>query len=184
MKRLMVLFCLVLVVFPLVVAGCGVAKSDYEAVVAERDVLQAEKDALQAEKNSLEADIDALEADIDALETELDTTKADVMSLVTVLDKKIAAVVMINGYFADALDYIAGGMSEYEATAVLATFLAEFGDVIDAVGNEELSQLWDNAEAAAALNDVDGFVANLTAIMDLLSELIDADIAAIEARLI
>jgi hypothetical protein len=91
---------------------------------------------------------------------------------------------VINDYFADALNYIAGEMSESEAEEALATFVSEFGDVLDAVGNEELSQLWDNAEAAAVLNDVDEFVANLTAIMDLLSELVDDDMAAIAARLI
>jgi cell division protein FtsB len=175
-KRLILLFCLVLVVFPLVMAGCGVAKSDYEAVVAL-------KDALQAENDELEADIDELETEREALESELDTTKSDVASLVAGLEKKQAALVMINGYFADALDYIAGEMSESEATGALVTFLAEFGSVIDDVGDEELSQLWDNAEAASTLGDVEDFVSNLTAIMALLSDLIDADMAAIEARL-
>ena len=176
MKRLAWLFCLVLVVFPLAMAGCYVAESNYEAVVAERDALQTEND-------ELEADINGLETDIDALEAELDTTKSDVASLVAGLDKKLAALDVINGYFAEALNYIAGEVSESEAEEALATLLVEFGDVIDDVGNEELSQLWDNAEAAAALNDVDEFVASLTAIMDLLSELVDEDMAAIEARL-
>jgi len=175
-NRLILLFCLVLVVFPLVMAGCGVANSDYEAVVAERDTLQAEKDTLQA-------DIDELETDIDALETELDATKSDLASLVAELEKKQVALVMINGYFADALYYIAGEMSEYEATEALATFVANFGNVIYDVGNEELSQLWDNAEAASALGSVEGFVSNVAAIMALLADLIDADMAAIEARL-
>jgi outer membrane murein-binding lipoprotein Lpp len=156
--------------------GCGVAKSDYEAVVAERDTLQTEK-------NTLEAENDELEADIDALETGLDATKSDATSLVAELDKKLAALVMINSYFADALNYIAGEMSESEATEALATFVSEFGDVLDVVGNEELSRLWDNAEVAAALDDVEEFVANLTAIMALLQDLIDDDMAAIEARL-
>jgi cell division protein FtsB len=176
MKKLMVLFCALLLVFPLLMTGCGVAESDYEAVVAERDTLQTENNALQAEMNGLEADIDELE-------TELDATKSDVTSLVAELDKKLAALVVINGYFSDALRYIAGEMSESDATEALAVFIAELGGVLDNVGNAELSQLWDNAEAAMELGDVEEFVSNFTAITALLQDLIDADIAAIGASL-
>jgi len=175
-KKLIVLFCVVLLVFPLVMTGCGVAKSEYEAVVAERDTLQTEKNTLQAEK-------DALETERDELQAELDATKSDVTSLVAELDKKLVAVAVIDSYFSEALRYIAGDMSESEATEALATFLAEFGGVIDDVGNDELSQLWDNAVAASELDDVEEFISNFTAIIALLTDLIDDDIAAIEARL-
>jgi outer membrane murein-binding lipoprotein Lpp len=175
-KKLIVLFCAVLVVFPLVMTGCGVAKSDYEAVVAERDTLQTEKNTVQAEK-------DALETERDELQAELSATKSDVTSLVAELDKKLVALVMVDGYFSDALNYIAGEMSESDATEALTTFIAGFGGVLDDVGNDELSQLWDNAVAASELGDVEEFISNFTAIMALLEDLINDDIAAIEARL-
>jgi cell division protein FtsB len=177
MKKLVVLFCLLLLVLPLVLTGCGgVAEADYEAVVAERD-------ALQAENNALQADIDALQADIDELETELDATQSDVTALIAELDKKLAAVIVMKDYFADALSYIAGGMSDTEATETLAAFVAGFGGLLDPVGSEEIAQLWDDVQAAAAVNDLEGLVDNVTAIMNVLEDLIADDMAAIEASL-
>jgi outer membrane murein-binding lipoprotein Lpp len=175
MKRLMVLFCAILVVFPFVMTGCGgVAEADYDAVVAERDALQTENSALQAE-------IDALEANMDDLVTELTAAQSELTALVDALDAKLTAVLVMKDYFAGALDYIAGGMSESEAQATLATFVAEFGDLLDDVGNEEVSQLWDEAQAAAAIGDLIELVAKVTEIMDLLQDLIEDDMAAIEA---
>jgi cell division protein FtsB len=175
-KKLIVLFCLVLLVFPLVMTGCGgVAESDYEAVVAERDALQAEKNALQAEN-------DGLQAEKSALETELDATQSDVASLVAGLEKKLAALVVIDSYFSDALRYIAGEMTEAEVEESWMTFISDVGEALDDVADDELSQLWDDAEAAAALVDVDEFLSDVTDIIALLQELIDGDIAAIEAR--
>jgi cell division protein FtsB len=177
MKRLLVLLCVTLVVLPLVMVGCGgVAESDYNAVVAERDTLQAENNALQTEN-------DALQADVDELETELDATQSDVASLVAELEKKVAALIVINGYFSDALSYIAGEMSDSEVAEAWATFMYEIGGALDDVANDELSQLWDDAEAAAEVGDADEFVTDITVIMALLQGLIDDDIAAIEARL-
>jgi len=176
-KKLIVLFCLVLMLFPLVMTGCGgVAESDYEAVVAERDALQAEKNALQAEN-------DGLQAEKSALETELDATKSDVAALVAGLEKKLVALIVIDGYFSDSLRYIAGEMSDAEVAEAWATFISEIGAAIDDVADDGLSQLWDDAEAAAEVGDADEFISAVTAVMALLQELIDNDIAAIEARL-
>jgi len=168
-KKLIVLFCVVLLVFPLVMTGCGVAKSEYEAVVAERNTLQAEKDALETERDELQA--------------ELDATKSDVTSLVAELDKKLIAVAVIDGYFSDSLRYFAGEMSESDLTGAMTAFMSDFGGVLDDVGNDELSQLWDDAVAATELGDGEEFSSNIAAIIASLTDLIDDDIAAIEARL-
>jgi hypothetical protein len=165
MKKLTVLFCLVLLVFPLLMTGCGgVAEADYEAVVAERD-------ALQAENNALQADID-----------ELDATQSDVAALVAELDKKLAAMFVISNYFSDAVKYIAGELDETDVDEAWATFMSDFGACMDEVGDDELSQLWDDAEAATGLGDVDQFLSDITDIVALLEDLIDDDMAAIEAR--
>lgn len=177
MKRLIVLFGVLLMVFPLVMTGCGgVAEADYDAVVAERDALQTEKSALQAEK-------DALATERDGLEAELDATKSDLASLVAGLDKKLTASVLINGYFIDALDYITGKMSLSEVAETQVVFVAEIGEALDDVGDDDLSQLWDDAAAAAAVDDIDQFSRHFADILALLQEMIESDMAAITARL-
>jgi outer membrane murein-binding lipoprotein Lpp len=173
MKGLMVLFCMMLVVFPFVMTGCGgVAESDYDAVVAERDALQTENSALQAS-------ITELEADMDELVTELTAAQSELTARLTGLDEKLTAVLVMKDYFTEALDYIAGGMSESEARATLATFVGEFGDFLDDVGNEDISALWDDALAAAAVDDLEELVDKVTEIMNLLQDLITDDLVAI-----
>ena len=55
------------VLVSLLLAGCGVAQEDYDAVVAERDSLLAERASLQAQMTELQTEKEALQSDYNAL---------------------------------------------------------------------------------------------------------------------
>ena len=55
----------------LLLAGCGVSKAEYEALLAEKANLETELAAAQSELASLQADYDALSADYAAAQNEL-----------------------------------------------------------------------------------------------------------------
>jgi hypothetical protein len=158
MKKVILLFVVTSLLLPLVVTGCGVAQSEYEAVVADRDAAQAQVASLQADKS-------------------------DVTSLFAALEKKLAATAMIGGFLSDAFKVVAGEMSQSDFNKAGDAFVADFGGVLDAVGNDALSQLWDDAVAASGRGDDEEFSSNLAALMDLLTNLIDEDISAINAKL-
>jgi cell division protein FtsL len=172
MRKATLLFVMILLLLPLVMTGCGVAKSEYEAVVADRDTAKAQVASLQAENDALQTERDTLQAN-----------KSDVASLVTALDKKLAAEAMLDGYLSDASKYVGGTMSMSDLQKSTAEFMADFGGTLDAVGDAELSQLWKDALLAATKNDQKGFNAKLAVLMDSLTGLINNDIATIVARL-
>lgn len=71
----------VLILTLVLLAGCGVSKSDYEALQAEKTALETEKTALQAEKQTLQNDYDLLTTEHEALQTEKSTLEAEKQNL-------------------------------------------------------------------------------------------------------
>lgn len=74
------LLLLPLVLLALLLASCDnsvVSKSDYDALVAEKQDLQAENDSLQFELSSLKMYVDYLEEENGELEEELERTPVD-----------------------------------------------------------------------------------------------------------
>lgn len=57
--------------------GCGVSQSEYEALQAENASLAEEKVSMEAELGQANSDLTKAEADYDALKTEHDTLKGD-----------------------------------------------------------------------------------------------------------
>jgi outer membrane murein-binding lipoprotein Lpp len=77
---------LILVLAILVLAGCGVSKSDYESLQVENATLEAEKATLQAEKQTIQNDYDILTTEHEALQSERNTLEAEKQNLKTDYD--------------------------------------------------------------------------------------------------
>jgi len=170
------LFVTALLLLALLMTGCGVAQAEYDAVVAERDATKAQVASLEAQVTSLEADLNEAKANYEGL-------KSDVTSIWTALDKKLAAAGMIFSFWSDAGKADVGLMSASDYEKSVAVFIANFGGVLDNVGNPQVSKMWEDAVLAAGRDDTEEFGKQFAGVMDSLTELIEKDVAEINAKL-
>jgi len=192
------------------VVGCGVPQEDYDAVVAERDAAQAEATSLQSELAGVQGELDDTKRDLSTTESNLATAesnlatantritslessasearsqlnsmKADMTSSFTSLQEKLTVQAAILDYwnYAAKSTYSETSMEKY--FTYTASFMVNTGTKIDAVGNAELSQLWENFITYAALDEVEMMI-SLTTLTDLINDLINQDTEAIDAKL-
>ena len=188
----------------LLVVGCGVPQQEHDAVVAERDTLKAEQDAAQTQVESLESnlaktqsEVESLESDlakaqsqvgslqssVAAAETKYNTFKSDLNTLWTSLNNRLAIQREIVTFYNGAAKVELGEMSGAEYMAWLGLFLMGMGTKVDAVGDPELSQLWEDVFVYGGLGDEAKLGASLVAFTDVIWDLIEEDIQAIEAKL-
>lgn len=62
MKSRFSIMAFVLILVPLLLAGCGIPQSEYDQVVLERNALQSELDAVEAAKDTLQSELDEIQA--------------------------------------------------------------------------------------------------------------------------
>ncbi len=210
MRKRALLFVMTLVLSLLLMTGC-VAQADYDAVVAERDSIQAqltstvaerdkaraqvtstaaERDKARTQVSSLKNELDELKASLEETQTALDAAKADgeafksdVSSIFAELEKKTEAAEMIQRFWSNALKVEAGKMSQRDLEVKVALFMAGLSGKLEPIGNAELSQTWQDAVVASTRGDEKGFAAKFAAVMDSLSDLIDEDVSAMNAKL-
>jgi Skp family chaperone for outer membrane proteins len=194
----------------LLAVGCGVPQEDYDAVVAERDAAQAEATSLQSELAGVQGELDDTKRDLSTTESNLATAesdlataqneiksaqtsasearsqlnsmKADMTSSFTSLREKLSVQEAILNYWNYTAKSTYGETSMEEFLTYAALFLVNTGTKIDAVGNAELSQLWENFITYAALDEVEMMI-SLTTLTDLINDLINQDTEAIDAKL-
>ncbi len=190
MRKGIALFVTTLLLSLLLMTGCGGAQGEYDAVVADRDAAKAQVSSLQAEVTSLQTELNELQASLNETQMALDTAnanyedlKSDVTSTWAALDTKIEAAGMIFSYYSYANKYSVGLISDSEFEDTSSRFLANFGGVINPVGNAELFQMWEDAVLAAGQGDSNEFMTKFAAVMDLLTELVEEDVAAMDVKL-
>ena len=186
----------------LLVVGCGVPQEEHDAVLAEQDAAQAEVTSLQSDLDKAQGQIETLESDvtkaqsqIEALESDvaeaqnqiqsaqssasaarsqLSSFKSDLNSLWTSLDKKqeLAAYYII---------YWAAAAVEDEES--LGEMTLNMVSTVDAVGNAELSQVWQDAMSYAMEGKETEFMASFALLMIKTVELWGEDVEALDAKL-
>ncbi len=150
-------------------SGCGISEDVYNEVVAERDAAQTQ--------------VESLQSDLGAAQAQYDTFKSDLNTLWTSLYKKLAVREAIIDYWNNAAWLAAGEVSLWEFIDITALFVLNTGTYVDAVENPELSQLWEDFVLYAVQENEAESMGSFAALTDLVSDLIDQDIEAIEAKL-
>lgn len=207
-------------------AGCGVAQEQYDAVVAERDSIQAQFQSASSELSTVQAELQSASSELDAVQAELEQAQAEVESaqaknseMTSNLEKaeaeleavqarlleakaeheafklnlndiwnsllnKLFVLARITNYWNNAAWVTVGEMSEEEYTHVVGLFMANTGTYVDAVGNSELKQYWEDFFIYAAQENELEATVSLAKLTDLLLwEVLGEDIGAIEAVL-
>ncbi|MFC2020591.1 hypothetical protein ACFLU1_02180 [Chloroflexota bacterium] len=161
----------VVVFLSLLVVGCGIPQEDHDAVIAERDAAKTEITSLTSELADVKGELADVKGELDDTESslasrdnelataksdlastrdqvesaqssastarsQLSSYKSDLNSIWTSLEKRIELAAYLDLFWAAAA--VGDDETGIELTENMATF-------VDAVGDAELSQLWQDA---------------------------------------
>lgn len=160
------LLAVILVLLLILCSGC-VSKADYDTLVKERDSLKAQ---VTTQQNALDS---------------LKSNNESIKPIVTRLAKEMKALAVINSLMVEGMNIYAstGTTNTSNMSALGGTFIADFGQAINDIGDEKLSQLWKDMLQAAARMDAKGASNKLSATFALLSQMVDDDTKALQAKL-
>jgi len=196
-----------LLLVSLLVVGCGIPQEEHDAVIAERDAAQAEVASLQSELAGVQSDLAATETDLATSESDLATAQSRISSLQSdftaaqakvseledfktelgslwdSLEPKLTLAGAILNFWNGAAQVLAGEKTELEYEVQTTKFLDIATVQTEVIGNDELIELWDDVVSYSQQEKETEFFSSFAALTDLLMDLIDPDIVAIEAKL-
>lgn len=176
MKKKALIAVVLLLVSSLLLGACatGVSQEDYDAVVAERDAAQAQVASLQADLATSEGKLTTVQSELEEMQAEYQGFKSDLTSLWTSLDKKLELAAYIITFWA------ASSVGDEETVSQMILDMVIY---VDAVGNAELSQMWDDAMSSAMQEQEAESMANFALLMIKTVELLGEDVEALEVML-
>ena len=199
---------LMVVMMLLLLSACGIPQEEHDAVVAERDAAKAQVASLQSDLTDAQSQISSLQSEYDeaksdlsaaqsrasSLQSELtaatsalashESFKSDLNTLWSEVHKKLTLLETILDYWNDAGKVTSGEISQTEFVSVTTVkFMTKTGTYVDAVGNTELSQLWEDFLTYATLEKEKEMMGSLTALTDLLIASANEDAEAIDVKL-
>jgi len=196
-------------IITLIVAGCGIPQEDYDAVIAERDTAQSEVTSLQSKLNDTEKDLATTQNTFEATESELTTAQSKIEKLESSLssansratqtqgqytsfksntgdlwdsfNKKRIVAEIILGYWNAANAYSIGEASEDEFNNFTTLFVTKTGGYVDAIGDAELSELWEDF-ILLSTTDTNASMYSLGKLTSLIIDGCDEDAEALSAK--
>ncbi len=160
------------------------AKSDLVAAQTELETAQGKVSELNSNLAKAEAELETVQAKLLEAKAEYGAFKLDLNDTWDSLVPKLAVLMSITDYWNNAAWVAVGEMSQEEYARAVGSFMANTGTYVDAVGNSELKQYWEDFFSYAAQENELETMASLAMLTDLLLyELIGEDIEAIGATL-
>ena len=157
------------------------------ATITERDEAKAQLNAAITERDEAKTRITALGKELLVTQAALETADNNYGDLVSNLRKTcrdlenlIEADALIMGYWADAAELAAGSISESEFSNKSAIFIMSLSFHLSRIGNESLSQHWQNA--VETTNDTT-FYAEYSQVMNILTGLIEEKLDTLSQQL-
>jgi len=154
---------LIFALFAALLTGC-VSQDEYNAVTKERDGANAQLLALQNE--------------LGVLKVKHGDLKISVEKTTSRLAKETKALSRFAAYFVEAEQSL-GDQNKMIITG--AAFITEMSKSVAEIDNAELTALWAEMLRVAAVNDVKGIAQKLFQVLDLLSKLINDDMAKLQS---
>lgn len=183
----------VLLVVSLLVVGCGVPQEEHDAVLAGRDAAQAEVALLQSDLTEVQSDLATAQSQVSSLRSDLTVAqskvsdlegfKTELGSLWDSLNEKLTLQLTIAEYWNGAAWVGAGEKSESVYLIEVALLMIATTVVVGVLGNAEIIELWGDFITYTGEGREMEAMGSIAALTDLLHDLIDQDIAAIEAEL-
>ena len=157
------------------------AATEDDLAAAESDLGETESDLATARSSisSLQSDLRAAQAKV----SQLEGSQTEMGSLWDSLNEKLTLQRTILDYWNGAAWLGAGEKTESEYIIETGSFLIITSVLANAIGNAELSELWDDFMSYIGQVKEAEAMGSIAALTDLLHDLIDQDIAAIEAEL-
>ena len=146
---------------------------------AEVSTLEADLSEAQSQISSLQSDLTAAQAKVN----ELEDFKWELGSLWDSLKPKLTLGAAILNFWNGAAQVVAGEKTELEYEVESTSFLVTGTVQTEVIGNDELTGLWDDFVSYAEQEKETEMFSSFAALTDLLMDLIDQDIVAIEAQL-
>jgi len=172
------------------------AKSEVQSVQSELDTVQAELEQAQAEVESAQAknsemtsNLEKAEAELEAVQARLLEAKAEHEAFKLNLNEtwyslvpELIVLMSITDYWNNTAWLAIGGISEEEYAQIVGIFMADTGTYINASGDQELIQYWQDFFSYAAQEKEAEMLESLANLTDLLIyELIPERIEGIAA---
>lgn len=154
---------LISVLAAMILTGC-VSQDEYDAVIKERDASNTQLLTLQD--------------DIGVLEVKHDNLKSSVEKTTARLEKEIRALSRISAFFIEAESSL-GDQNKMITTG--AVFIADMSKNIAEIENAELTGVWSEMLRVAAMNDVKSIGQKLTEILNIVTSLVNDDIARLQS---
>ncbi|MFC2041677.1 hypothetical protein ACFLTY_05105, partial [Chloroflexota bacterium] len=191
MKKIIGILSLVVMVL-LLLSACGIPQEEHDAVLAERDATQAKVASLQSELSQVQSDLSKAKSDLTQAQDQIETLKSDVADAEGQIDSLQSKVGSLQGQVSSAQGQLSSFKSDLssswaslekklELAAYLITYWAAAGVgeeqtvgqmtlnmviPVDAVGDAELRQLWQEALSNAAQGEETLYMAVFTVTKD------------------
>jgi len=161
----------------------SVAQAQITTLESDLSTAQAQTTTLESDLSTAESRVTILEGDLDAANTEFQSFKSGLTLVWTSLEKKLDSTLVFTDFLniADKAEY--GLITEEEAMQFATNWLINTGVSVNAVGDAELSQLWQDLWLYAAEEDEVQIKESFTSMVDLLMDLVKDDVKTMKSKL-